>query len=75
MTRAEFKDWVKENDCSIYVIDGINVTGASVKIVNNKYPTQYTYLRMLPMDDRRLPTFLICDACDDLNIRRPPECL
>lgn len=72
MTREEFKDWVMQNGCSITVIDPINVTGNSVKIINDRYPSQYAYVKMLPMDDRPMPAFLISEACEDLNIKRPP---
>lgn len=75
MTREEFKDYVRYNNCSIVPVDGQNVTGNSVKITNNRFPSEYTYVRMLPINDWDLPDLVIINACEQLAIPCPPDLL
>jgi hypothetical protein len=72
MTKEEFRDYVTANNCKFEPIDGINHTGRSVKIVNNKYNWAYFYFR-LPIDESEMPDYIICDACEELHIPPPPE--
>lgn len=73
MTREEFREYLRQNNCSIYVIPGDNITGQSVKIENDRFPSEYTYIRLLPINDWELPDRVIIDACDALAIPCPPE--
>jgi hypothetical protein len=71
MTKEEFKDWVIEKGCYFETIEGINVSGNSVKIINKRFGTYY-YLS-LPFNEKQMPDKQICHACEQLYIAAPPS--
>lgn len=72
MTNEDLKDWVECQGCIFEPIDGINVTGWSLKVINPKN-RKFTYLSG-PFDGKRVPAWVVRDACRELGIETPDEC-
>lgn len=69
MTREEFVEWLQAYGCTPEPIEGINVTGWSVKYHNPK-TGRYQYVHT-PIDDTEMPDYVICHACQNLGIPTP----
>jgi|GEM_PF-5495118 len=70
MTKEEFRDHVTLHGCSIMPVDGVNHRGRSIKIVNDRFTSQYYYLT-LPLDATEMADEHINKACDLLGIPSP----
>lgn len=72
MTSKEFYKYAQDNGCSVTPISGINITGQSLRFVNNKNPKLYAHLS-LPLSDKELPDKVISLLCIQLGIQLPPN--
>jgi hypothetical protein len=69
MTREDLVAWLEVNDCFPDPIEGVNVTGWSVRFINKK-SNRYTYVKT-PIDETVIPDYMICHICDQLLIPHP----
>lgn len=69
MTRQDLVDWLEVNGCQPEPIDGINVTGWSVRFINPE-SNRYAYVKT-PIDETDVPDYLVCHLCDQLLIKYP----
>ena len=75
MTREEVWDWLIAHNCHPEKIEGVNVTGNSIRVVNRDKPSRYAYFK-LPINDKIMPCNYVRKLCvDDLWIPCPDDCL
>lgn len=73
MTREDVWDWLSAHDCVPEIIDGINVTGRSIRVINKKN-SRYAYFK-LPIDGTEMPSIYVRKLCEqDLWIPCPDMC-
>ncbi len=70
MTSKEFYDYAIKNDCEVTPIEGLNITGISLRFKNKKNPKLYTHLS-LPLSNKELPDGVIQRLCINLGISLP----
>ncbi len=71
MTSKEFYDHAIKQNCDVSPIEGLNITGATLRFKNKKNPKLYAHLS-LPLGDRELPDAVVQKLCINLGIEFPP---
>lgn len=69
MTREDLVDWLLQYGCTQEPIEGINVTGYSVRYYNPK--TGRTWYVKTPIDETIVPDYIVCHGCNILGIPIP----
>ena len=69
MTREDFRDWLHVWNCDPQPIEGVNVTGWSIRFVN-RTNGRYAYLKT-PLDDTEMPDNVVRQICDQLLVPYP----
>jgi hypothetical protein len=69
MKREDLVEWLEVNGCHPEPIEGLNITGWSVKFVNPK-TNRYAYVKT-PIDDTDVTDYIVCHTCDQLMIHYP----
>lgn len=70
MTSKEFFDFALKSGCEVSTIEGLNITGTSIRFKNKKNPKLYAHLS-LPINDKELPNGVIQKLCINLGIELP----
>lgn len=71
MTSKEFYNYAIKNNCEVTPIEGLNITGISLRFKNKKNPKLYAHLS-LPLSDKGLPDVVVQRLCINLGISLPP---
>lgn len=69
MTREDLVDWFLHHKCEQEPIEGVNITGWTVKYYNPK--TGRTFYVKTPIDDTDVPDYVVCHGCYQLGIPIP----
>ncbi len=72
MNTTEFIDWLKEQGCSIRAIPG-DASKYVIRITSPDPNSSYLYYNV-PVTDRPVKCYTICNICDQLNLALHESC-
>lgn len=72
MTRQDLADHVRYYNCDPSPIEGINIRGNQIRIINRNDPSKYAYLDT-PINNREVPDFVVQRVCMLLGIPLPKK--